>query len=72
MQNGLIHNYLVTIDSSGRTLNRTVVSTSGSSDPTDYVATGLRPNTMYHVYVQAVNSQGAGPPSSPSLSGKTS
>ena len=71
LQNGLIHSYLVTIDSSsGRTLNRTVVSTSG--DPTDYVATGLRPNTMYHVYVQAVNSQGAGPPSSPSLSVKTS
>lgn len=64
LQNGLIHSYLVTIDS-GRTLNRSVVASS-----TEYAASGLRPNMNYLVYVQAVNSQGTGPPS-PSVSVKT-
>ena len=52
LQNGLVHNYLVTIDSSGRTLlfNGNVVSLSGPT--TDcYVAIDLKPNTNYHVYV---------------------
>ena len=42
----------------------------------DYYAwrpAGLRPNTIYHIYASnAVNSQGTGPPSSSSLSVKTS
>lgn len=66
LQNGVIHSYVVTIDS-GRSLNRTVVS-SGSNE---YTATGLRPNTNHVVYIQAVNSQGSGPPN-PSISVKTS
>ena len=52
LQNGLVHNYLVTIDSSGRTLlfNGNVVLLSGPT--TDcYVAIDLKPNTNYHVYV---------------------
>lgn len=65
LQNGLIHSYLVTIDS-GRALNRTIVPSS-----TEYVVAGLRPNTNYLVYVQAINSQGTGP-ACQSVSVKTS
>ena len=36
-----------------------------------YLVTGLRPNTNYMAYVQAVNNQGTGP-ASPSVSVKTS
>lgn len=65
LQNGLIHSYLVTMDS-GRMINRTVVA----SPSTEYMATALRPNTNYLIYIQAVNSKGTGPPS-PSISIKT-
>ncbi|XP_057373786.1 cell adhesion molecule Dscam2-like isoform X5 [Daphnia carinata] len=66
LQHGIIQSYLVTIDS-GRMLNRTVLP-SGSNE---YTIAGLRPNTNYHAYVQAVNNQGTGP-ASPSVSVKTS
>ncbi len=68
LQNGVIQSYLVTIDS-GRMLNRTVLPSSGSSY--EYTVAGLRPNTNYMAYVQAVNNQGTGP-ASPSVSVKTS
>ena len=67
LQNGIIQSYLVTIDS-GRMLNRTVLP---STTINEYLVTGLRPNTNYMAYVQAVNNQGTGP-ASPSVSVKTS
>lgn len=66
LQNGVIHSYVITVDS-GRSLNRTVVAAGNN----EYTATGLRPNTNHIVYIQAVNSQGSGPPS-PSVTVKTS
>ncbi|KAK4016305.1 hypothetical protein OUZ56_031254 [Daphnia magna] len=66
LQHGIIQSYLVTIDS-GRMLNRTVLPSSSN----EYTMAGLRPNTNYHAYVQAVNNQGSGP-ASPSVSVKTS
>ena len=67
LQNGIIQSYLVTIDS-GRMLNRTVLP---STTINEYLVTGLRANTNYMAYVQAVNNQGTGP-ASPSVSVKTS
>ncbi|KAI9556414.1 hypothetical protein GHT06_016202 [Daphnia sinensis] len=66
LQHGIIQSYLVTIDS-GRMLNRTVLPSSSN----EYTIAGLRPNTNYHAYIQAVNNQGTGP-ASPSVSVKTS
>lgn len=48
LQNGLVHTYLVTIDS-GRTLNRTAVVASTAVTSTEYAASGLRPATNYVV-----------------------
>jgi Down syndrome cell adhesion protein 1 len=67
LKNGIIQSYLVTIDS-GRMLNRTVLP---STTINEYLVTGLRANTNYMAYVQAVNNQGTGP-ASPSVSVKTS
>ncbi|EFX83213.1 hypothetical protein DAPPUDRAFT_48415, partial [Daphnia pulex] len=69
LQNGLIQSYLVTIDS-GRMLNRTVLPSSSGTSSYEYTVAGLRPNTNYMAYVQAVNNQGTGP-ASPSVSVKT-
>lgn len=71
LQNGLILSYLVTIESPNRTINRTIIPSSSSGGSLfQHQLTGLRPNTNHVVYIQAVNSQGSGPPS-PSLTIRT-
>jgi hypothetical protein len=51
-------------------LNRTVLPSSSGTSSYEYTVAGLRPNTNYMAYVQAVNNQGTGP-ASPSVSVKT-